>query len=216
MHDGPGLALRGLYAITPDESDSDRLMRRASMVLAGKPALLQYRNKTASESEKVSQALRLLSLCREAGVPLVINDDARLAALIGADGVHLGADDGDIATARQILGADAIIGVSCYTDLALAERAAREGASYVAFGSVFASPTKPKAVRADLTLLNEARQKLTLPLCAIGGITRANASTLVAAGMDLLAVISDVFEDTDPKSAAIEFAAFFNANTSVS
>lgn len=209
MREDRQIRLRGLYAITPDEADTDRLLARVAAVLASKPALLQYRNKAASHSLRESQASQLLTLCREARVPLVINDDAQLAAAIGADGVHFGAHDGDLATARKLLGVDAIIGVSCYADVAFAERAADGNASYVAFGSVFASPTKPQAARADVKLLFDARRRLQLPICAIGGITRANAAPLVRAGIDLLAVITDVFETAEPQAAALAFAALF-------
>ncbi len=209
MRDDREIRLRGLYAITPDEADTDRLLARAAVVLASRPALLQYRNKAASQSLRASQARQLLALCREAHVPLVINDDAQLAATIGADGVHLGAHDGDFATARNLLGTEAIVGVSCYADVALAKRASVAGASYVAFGSVFASLTKPHAVRADISLLLDARRRLELPICAIGGITLANAAPLVRIGIDLLAVITDVFGAADPEAAALTFAAMF-------
>jgi thiamine-phosphate pyrophosphorylase len=198
---------RGLYLITPDDADTARLLLRVQPLLAH-AACLQYRNKTAIPALRREQAAALLPLCRATGVPFVINDDAELAAMIGADGVHLGEHDGAIAPARAMLGADAIIGVSCYDELARAERAAAEGASYVAFGAFHSSPTKPNARRASPRLL-QAAARLGLPRVAIGGITPDNARPLVGAGADLLAVISGVFDAPDPLQAARAYQALF-------
>jgi len=200
---------RGLYAITPEEPDTGRLLSRASAVLAARPALLQYRNKTADAALREAQAHALQSLCAAAAVPLIINDDAALAARIGAAGVHLGRDDGEIEDARVLLGERAIIGVSCYADLQAALRAERAGASYVALGSVFASTSKPQAPRVSLDQLKAARHALQLPMCAIGGIRLADAPMLIDIGIDLLAVISDVFDAPDPGVAAAAFARLF-------
>ncbi len=192
---------RGLYLITPDEPDTLRLVDRVAAVISAGPALVQYRNKAASPALRREQALRLLPLCRDAGVPLVINDDWRLAADLGADGAHLGEDDGRIAEARAALGPAAILGASCYDDLERARRAAAAGASYLAFGAFFPSGTKPLARRADLSLL-VASAGFGLPRVAIGGVTSDNACLLVAAGADLVAVIGAVFDAADPAAAA--------------
>lgn len=204
-----GLVLRGLYAITPDEANTSRLVVRVTSVLTAKPALLQYRNKSASPALQEEQAKVLAELCREVGVPLVINDNASLALRVGAAGVHLGAEDGALDDARLTLGPSAIIGVSCYGSVMLAEKSARDGATYVAFGSVFASPTKPSAVQITLSLLEEARRRIRIPICAIGGIERCNAAKLIALGVDLVAVISDVFDDPQPAMAAKQFGSLF-------
>jgi thiamine-phosphate pyrophosphorylase len=198
---------RGLYLITPDDADTARLLLRVQPLLPH-VACLQYRSKSTTRGLRREQAAALLPMCRAARVPLVINDDAELAAAIGADGVHLGEHDGAIAAARAILGADAIIGVSCYDELARAERAAAEGASYVAFGAFHPSPTKPNARRASPRLLQDAA-RLGLPRVAIGGITPDNARPLVAAGADLIAVISGVFDAPDPLQAAHAYQACF-------
>jgi thiamine-phosphate pyrophosphorylase len=198
---------RGLYLITPDDCDTARLLLRVQPLLAH-VACLQYRNKAATPALRREQATALLSLCRAAGVPMVINDDAELAAAIAADGVHLGEHDGAIPLTRARLGADAIIGVSCYDELARAEHAAAEGASYVAFGTFHPSPTKPHARRASPRLLQEAA-RLGLPRVAIGGITPDNARPLIAAGADLVAVISGVFDAPDPLQAARQYQACF-------
>jgi len=201
---------RGLYAITPDETDTSRLLARVQTVLAAGATWLQYRNKAADAALREAQARQLLPLCRRHGVPLIVNDDWRLAAAIGADGVHLGEEDGDIAAARAALGDAAILGASCYDDLALARQAAASGASYVAFGAFFPSPTKPNARRATLDLLR-ASAPLRLPRVAIGGITPDNARPLVDAGADLLAVISGVFDAADPAAAARAYLDTFDA-----
>lgn len=192
---------RGLYAITPDEPDTRRLMERVAPVLGAGACLLQYRNKQADGALRREQADALLRLCRTHDVPLIINDDWRLAASIGADGAHLGEDDGAIAVARAELGRDAIIGASCYNTLPRAQAAVTAGASYVAFGAFFPSSTKPAARRASLALLRDAAA-LGVPRVAIGGITPDNAHTLVEAGADLLAVIGGVFDAHDPAAAA--------------
>jgi thiamine-phosphate pyrophosphorylase len=205
---GPAAKLpRGLYLITPDDADTARLLLRVRPLLAH-VACLQYRNKSAPPTLRREQATALLPLCRAARVLLVVNDDVELAASIRADGVHLGEHDGAIALARAKLGADAVIGVSCYDELARAERAAAEGASYVAFGAFHPSPTKPNARHATPRLLQDAAH-LGLPRVAIGGITPDNAQPLIAAGADLVAVISGVFDAPDPLQAARAYQACF-------
>lgn len=198
---------RGLYLLTPDDADTGRLLARVAAVL-GPASLLQYRNKPASRALRIEQARALLPLCRQAGVPLLINDDVDVAAHIGADGVHLGEHDGALAQARQALGDAAIIGASCYGDLARARAAAALGADYVAFGAFHPSTTKPGARRAEPALLRAAAP-LGLPRVAIGGITPDNAPALLQAGADLLAVVSGVFDAPDPAAAALAYRACF-------
>jgi thiamine-phosphate pyrophosphorylase len=205
--DGRAIVARGLYLVTPDEPDCERLLARTRPLLAY-ASCLQYRNKRANDSQRRAQADGLRALCSEAGVPLIVNDDAMLAAAIGADGVHLGEHDGAIATARALLGNDAIIGVSCYDDSALAANAAAQGADYVAFGAFHPSPTKPGARRASMDLLRGPHAR-DLPRVAIGGITPDNAPALIAAGADMVAVISGVFDAADPVAAARAYAACF-------
>ena len=199
---------RGLYAITPDEPDTNRLLARVETVLRAGASWLQYRNKAASEDLRAEQALVLQSLCSRFKVPLIINDDWALAAAVGAAGAHLGEDDGELALARHELGAGAILGASCYNDLKLARQAAFAGATYIAFGAFFASPTKPNARQASPDLLREAAA-LGLPRVAIGGITPDNARPLLEAGADLIAVISGVFEAPDPTAATRAYLSCF-------
>jgi thiamine-phosphate pyrophosphorylase len=188
--------IRGLYAITPEGGTTADLLENVRAALEGRIALLQYRRKKRNATE----AWQVVELAHSYGVRVVINDDVALALEVGADGAHLGRDDGDLALARKLL-SRRILGASCYDDLGAAQAAVRAGADYVAFGSVFASPTKPAAVRAPLSLLGEARA-LGVPLAAIGGITLENASQAVEAGADLLAVISDLFDAPDIRARA--------------
>jgi thiamine-phosphate pyrophosphorylase len=199
---------RGLYAITPDEPDTARLLARCEPVLAAGAGWLQYRNKAASPELRRAQVQALMPLCRNHGAALIVNDDWRLAAELGADGAHLGEDDGELRAARSALGPRAILGASCYDRLDLAESAAAAGASYIAFGSFFASPTKPGARRARPELLTRSSH-LRLPRVAIGGITPDNAPSLIAAGADWLAVISGVFDAPDPAAAVRAYLSCF-------
>ncbi|MDR1074792.1 MAG: thiamine phosphate synthase [Xanthomonadaceae bacterium] len=192
---------RGLYLITPDEDDTARLLARVSPLLETGIAWLQYRNKTANAATRHAQAAALRPLCASAGVAFIVNDDVDLAQAVNADGVHLGEDDGDIAQARAQLGKDAIVGASCYDDLARAERAVAAGASYVAFGAFFPSRSKANTRHATPALLALAAA-LRVPRVAIGGITPDNVDPLIAAGADLAAVISGVFDAPEPVAAA--------------
>jgi len=197
--------MRGLYAITPDVADTAELARRVEQALKAGVALLQYRNKAISKDKRLLQARELAPLARGYGVPFIVNDDVDIALAVGANGAHLGKDDGDLAAARAQL-SGRIVGTSCYADLEKAKAAVRAGADYVAFGSVFPSPTKPQAVRAPLALFGH---DLGVPLCAIGGITIENAPQLVAAGASLLAVISDLFEAPDIAARAAQYRRLF-------
>jgi len=201
--------LRGLYAITPDGLGEADLMARVEGALKGGTGILQYRDKTSPVSRQADVARKLRALCRTFGALLIINDDVALALSVDADGVHLGSDDGDLAAARRLLGPDKLLGASCYADFDRASTAAAAGADYVAFGAVFASPTKPHAVRADLSLFGRCRRELRLPACAIGGITLDNAAPVVAAGADMLAIISDLFEARDIEARARAYTPLF-------
>lgn len=199
-------SIKGLYAITPDELDTVQLLRKVRLALQGGANVLQYRNKLADEALRPQQATALRGLTREFGATFIVNDDPELARQVDADGVHLGGDDGSVATARAILGQDKLIGVSCYNRLELARQAVPNGADYVAFGAFFASSVKPEATVASLALLQQARRELALPIVAIGGITVANGAQLLASGADALAVISAVFSANDIVQTAGDFA----------
>jgi len=205
--------LRGLYAVTQEDHLLPRLSALVGAALAGGVRLVQYRNKSSPSPLRRAQAAELLRLCHACDARLIINDDLPLALELGADGVHLGRDDAkeqDLAVIRAELGPQRILGVTCYDDLARAEAAAAAGASYLAFGSMFPSKTKPQATRAPLSLLGEAKRRFNLPVAAIGGICIANAAQAIAAGADLLAVSSDLFDTMDIGERANEFQTLFN------
>ena len=199
--------MKGLYAITPDVSSTEALERLVAQALEGGIAALQYRNKHADAPLRGEQAAALLRMTRARGVPLIVNDDVALAAAIDADGAHLGREDGEIAAARRALPGK-LLGASCYASFEAAEAALSAGADHVAFGSVFASTTKPVARRAPLELLSRARS-LGAPVIAIGGITIENAPQVVRAGADCVAVISDLFRASDIAGRATAYRRLF-------
>lgn len=203
------IKLRGLYAITPEQANGQRLLSDVEAALAGGCRLLQYRDKISAMPERVIRAHALRELTRRYAARLLINDDLALAALVQADGVHLGSDDGNLPAARAILGPEKILGASCYADLTAAKKAVAAGADYVAFGAVYPSPTKPQAARADLELFTRAKTDLLATTCAIGGITLANAAPLITAGADLLAVITDLFSAPDIAARATAYQHLF-------
>lgn len=187
--------LRGIYAITDERlhADSNTLLHQVELALRGGLALLQYRAKTLHPDYREQQAKALLSLCHEYHTPLLINDDLELALAIGADGVHLGREDGELRHAREQLGPRKILGASCYNRIELAAKAVHAGVDYVAFGRFFSSDTKPNAVQAEVDLIQQCRARFATPICCIGGITAANGEGLVKAGADLLAMVQGVF-----------------------
>lgn len=202
-------AIKGLYALTPDINNTEDLLRRVRLALSAGVQVLQYRNKIADADLRLQQAKALREVTREFGVALIINDDAQLAAMVDADGVHLGATDGEIKTAREVLGANKLIGVSCYNQLSLARSAVLAGADYVAFGAFYSSTVKPNAAVATVALLREAKAELSVPIVAIGGIDASNGGALVDAGADAIAVISAVFEAADIQVAAKNLVKLF-------
>jgi thiamine-phosphate pyrophosphorylase len=210
----PTPAIRGLYAITPDEADTDVLLHKVRLALQGGARVLQYRNKSADSALRLVQAQALSALTHAYGALLIVNDNPQLARTVDADGVHLGQGDLPLARARDLLGTEKIIGVSCYNQLPLALAARAGGADYVAFGAFFSSSVKPEAVAANLDLLRAARAEIDAPLVAIGGITAQNGAGLGHAGADALAVISALFGAPDIPAAAKDFAKLFNRNQS--
>lgn len=203
--------IKGLYAITPDEQNTNVLLTKAEAAIQGGIGILQYRNKLADHQLKMQQARLLLALCRQYQVPLLINDSIDLCVALDADGVHLGADDGNLAEARAILGANKIIGASCYNQFDLARSAQRAGADYVAFGACFFSSTKPSAPVAALDLFTQARSHLSVPSVAIGGITLDNAPLVITAGANAIAVINAIFNVDDVKLTSQQFTKLFQS-----
>ncbi len=200
----------GLYAIADSSYlTAEQFVPAVRAALDGGARVIQYRDKKTEPKQRAATARALNALCREHGMPLLINDDVALAATVGAAGVHLGHEDPDIVTARAALGDMALIGVSCYNELARARVAQAAGADYVAFGRFFPSRTKPQAVQAAPDLLRTARATLKIPIVAIGGITPENGASLIAAGADALAVIEGVFNQPDIRAAAERYARLF-------
>lgn len=203
------IKLRGLYAITPECADGQTLLKQVEAALAGGCRIVQYRDKLSLMVERMARARALRDLTQRFAAHLLINDDLALARLIGADGVHLGQEDGNLAAARAILGPGKILGASCYADFSAAQQAAAAGADYLAFGAAYPSPTKPKAPLATVDLFFQAKTTLSAASCAIGGITLENAPPLISAGADLLAVITDLFNAPDIAARAAAYQRLF-------
>lgn len=204
--------LHGLYAITPEalvRGDAGTLLAAVAAAIRGGAVLIQYRDKWRAPAERPALARALRETCHAGGGRLIINDDVELAAAVGADGVHLGHSDGSIAAARARLGSAALIGASCQDSLERAREAITAGADHVAFGRFFASTTKPDAPAAALETLSLAKQSLPVPICAIGGITAANARQVIAAGADLVAAVDGVFGARDVEAAARAYGRAF-------
>lgn len=202
-------SIKGLYLVTPDCDDTQRLCTQVTLAIQGGAACVQYRHKTATEALRHEQASALLQICRQNKIPLLINDHVALAAALDADGVHVGQHDAAVTRARTVLGKEKIIGTSCYNQLTLAQQAQADGADYAAFGACYPSSTKPHAPRASADLFAQARQSLSIPLVGIGGITLENAAPLIAAGADALAVISDIFQMPDISQRCQQYQALF-------
>lgn len=204
-------SLQGLYLLTPDWLDTDRLLAVTETALAAGAALLQYRNKRAGPALRAEQGAALLALCRRHGRPLVINDHLDLCRDLGADGVHLGGTDLPVAEARALLGPGAIVGASCYGELKLAEAAEQAGASYVAFGGFYPSPVKRYSFVTPPQLLDVWRERGALPMAVIGGMTPHNAAPLARRGASMVAAITSVYGANDPAAAVREFRALLDS-----
>ncbi len=202
--------LNGLYAIT-DGTVGQALWYQVEQALRGGTALVQYRDKSSATVQRFSDAQVLRDLCRQYSALFLVNDDVVLAKQVQADGVHIGRDDAGLRAARAYLGAGFLIGTSCYNQLNFALASQAQGADYIAFGSFFASSTKPLAQRADINLLQQAKQQLSIPICAIGGISLDTAPRLISAGADMLAVISDLFSSADIQQQARAYAQLYES-----
>jgi thiamine-phosphate pyrophosphorylase len=201
--------MRGLYLVTPNWDDTDRLLDVTEQALRAGAALVQYRHKDAGPDLRREQASALLALCRRNGRPLIINDHVLLCTELDADGIHVGGLDATVASVRDAVGPDKIVGASCYGDLDLARKAQGAGASYVAFGGFYPSLVKKYAVTTAPDIVKEAKTSLCVPVVVIGGMTAENARPLVSRGADMVAAISSVVQAPDPFSAAREFVGLF-------
>lgn len=202
--------MRGVYAITDcDNLPTEKLLSVTEIILRGGITALQYRDKSGDPDKRKREAAELRRLCSRHGCLFIINDDLELAVTAASDGVHLGREDHDCKSAREILGRRAIIGVSCYDSLETAQAAERIGADYVAFGSFFPSPSKRNTVTAEPDIIRRAKAEISLPVAAIGGITPANCRTLIEHGADMLAAISSIYQAEDPYATVKEFNRHF-------
>ena len=201
--------MKGLYLVTPDWDDTERLVDVSEQAIRGGASVLQYRHKTASEPLRQEQAVALLKLCRRLNVPLIINDHVDLCEAIDADGIHVGGTDASVASMRSRLGESKIVGASCYGDLQLARDAQASGASYVAFGGFYPSRVKKYAVTTSPDIIATALAELSVPICVIGGMTPENSQVLIDRGAHMVAAISSVYSAEDPHAAASKFAHMF-------
>lgn len=201
--------MKGLYLVTPDWDETDRMLEVTEKALAAGAAIVQYRHKTASTALRAEQATALLALCRRHAVPMIINDHLDLCMQIDADGAHVGGTDSPVAAARTQLGASKIVGASCYGDLQLARDAAAAGASYVAFGGFYPSRVKKYEVSTPVDIVSRAKRELALPVCVIGGMTPDNSLPLVNEGADMVAAISSVYQSEQPEVSVRDFARLF-------
>jgi thiamine-phosphate pyrophosphorylase len=202
--------MRGLYLVTPDWDDTQKLLEVTEAGLRGGAALVQYRHKTASPALRKEQAAQLQALCRRYGRPFIVNDFVKLCIDLDADGIHVGGTDTAVAQVRAAVGPAKIVGATCYGSLQRAEHACQAGASYVAFGGFYPSLVKKYPSTTPLGIVNEAKQRIPLPNVVIGGMTPQNAQPLVSAGADMVAAISSVYQAKNPEAAAREFAQLFD------
>jgi thiamine-phosphate pyrophosphorylase len=203
------MSMKGLYIVTPDWDDTDKMVAATEAALKGGVALVQYRHKTASPELRKEQASELLALCRKHNCPLVINDFIELCLELDADGIHVGGTDAPVAQVRAAIGPDKILGASCYGDLELAQKAHQAGASYVAFGGFYPSRVKKYEVSTPVDIITRAKQQLPVPVVVIGGMTQENSVPLIKAGTDMVAAISSVYMTDDPQAAARRFVQLF-------
>ncbi|MTW12591.1 thiamine phosphate synthase [Pseudoduganella eburnea] len=197
--------MQGLYLVTPNWDDTEKLLAITEQVLAAGVALLQYRHKDAGPALRREQGGALRELCHKYSVPFLVNDHVALCRELGADGVHLGGTDAPLAEVRASLGPNKLIGASCYGELARAQAAQAAGASYVAFGGFYPSKVKQYAVTTEPSILRHAREAISVPLCVIGGMTPENARPLVAEGAHMVAAITSIYLADDVAAAVREF-----------
>ncbi len=202
--------MKGLYIVTPDWDDTDRLATVTEQALQGGAALVQYRHKTADAAQRLEQATRLLALCRRHRIPFIVNDYVDLCLALDADGIHVGGTDAPVADVRRMVGPDKIVGASCYGSLELAEEAQQAGASYVALGGFYPSRVKVYPVTTPVATITQAKHRWPLPVVVIGGMTVENSPPLITAGADMVAAVSAVYQADDPRATAAHFARLFD------
>ncbi len=202
-------SLRGLYIVTPDWDDTDKLVGATGQAIKGGATLVQYRHKTAAAALRKEQASALLQVCRRHGVPFIVNDYVDLCIELDADGIHVGGTDASVADVRARVGKDKIVGASCYGTLQLARDAHAAGATYVAFGGFYPSRVKKYDFKTAPEIVAESKRDIPLPVVVIGGMTQENCLPLIAQGADMVAAISSVYMQEDVCAAAERFAALY-------
>ncbi|MBO1926115.1 thiamine phosphate synthase [Thiomicrorhabdus sp. 6S2-11] len=208
--------IQGLYAITdPALCPNDTLIDKVNQAIDGGAKIIQYRDKTQPFAVQKAMAHKLAKLCKQHNVLFIVNDSIELAQYSQADGIHLGKDDTAIQAARVALGEQAIIGISCYNSLERAQQMQNLGADYVAFGRFFPSKTKQNAPQAEIKTLQLAKQKLKIPLVAIGGINTDNAQQLLDSGADSIAVIQGIFAQANIQKSAHSLSNLFQSDKSL-
>jgi thiamine-phosphate pyrophosphorylase len=202
--------LHGLYVITDDKlTPIDTIYKSVELSLRGGAKIVQLRTKIYNDKTISYLSLKIQDMCREYGALFILNDRIDIAIKLGLDGIHIGKDDYmDLKTVRENF--RGVIGVSCYNDLKIAKNAQKNGADYVAFGACFASSTKPNAPTLDLNIIKKAKEKLEIPICAIGGINRSNIKTLLEYKPDMVAIISDIWNSDDIKERSLFFNTLLN------
>ena len=201
--------LSGLYLVTPDWDDTEKLVEISESALQGGAALLQYRHKTADAQLCKKQAVALRDLCHRYQRPFIINDHVELCLDVDADGIHVGGLDASVEQARLAVGPDKIVGASCYGDIQLARTAQQQGASYIAFGGFFPSRIKKYPVTTSHNIVMQSKREIALPIVVIGGMTVENCRPLITAGANMVAVISSVYFAKNPNRTAREFCELF-------
>jgi len=199
-------SLRGLYIVTPDWDDTDKLVGATEQAIQGGATLVQYRHKTADAILRKEQASALLQVCRRYNTPFIINDYVDLCIELDAEGIHVGGTDASVADVRAQVGKDKIVGASCYGTLQLARDAYAAGATYVAFGGFYPSRVKKYEFKTAPEIVAESKKEIPLPVVVIGGMTQENCLPLIAQGTDMVAAISSVYMTENPEAAAREFA----------
>lgn len=202
--------MKGLYLVTPDWDDTEKLLQVSEAALRGGASLLQYRHKTAPSALRKEQATQLLALCRRFYIPFIVNDYVELCMELNADGIHVGGTDASVADVRAAVGSNKIVGASCYGSIELARDAYEAGASYVAFGGFYPSRVKKYPVTTPPAIVTQSKTEIPVPNVVIGGMTHENVVPLIEHGADMVAAISSVYLADDPEAAARSFASLFN------
>lgn len=209
MSEAKHWSLRGLYIVTPDWDDTEKLAAATEQAIEGGATLVQYRHKTADAALRKEQASALLQVCRRHNAPFIINDYVELCLELDADGIHVGGTDASVAEVRARVGQDKIVGASCYGTLQLAREAHAAGATYVAFGGFYPSRVKKYDFKTAPEIVAESKKEIPLPVVVIGGMTQENCLPLIAQGSDMVAAISSVYMQDDVRGAAQRFAALY-------